>query len=535
MKKVLLMVVSAVLVAALAIGITVAYLQSETTTDINVMTLGNVEIEQHEYERVVDADGNWIASTDADKYGYYPDKLQDFTQNKPLYPAVFGDGQIKWDDRANGSHQQSWAEVGAPGSNQLFDDSVANAVDKFVFVENTGKSDAYVRTVFAFEQGALTADKWDQIISTNADAAHWTWATVATDVEIGGCKYVIAVATYAGPTSNPDGVLKAGDTTYASLLQVYMNPVATNEDCVAIDGNGNGTFDIFVVSQAIQTVGFDNAAAALNAGFGEITATNHPWINGIVIEAADANELIDALKGAMKGQTIALSAGDYGYVNIDFEVADDVTILADAESDIRINFANGAVANGITVKGLDVVHFDSSSAYVDGGVITIDAGAKVDLTVSDCKAEISGGRASFIGCSEATSKITIDNCELTGGKYVVYGSAPVDELNVVNSDFSNISSWLIMLNAGDSVGANLTIDNNNFTNCTGGIAKYLGGTQPEGASTVFTNNTLVSCAGHDKSDAKWFTIPGATATVTVSGNTLDGADWTPGTAQGLGK
>jgi len=130
MKKKLTMCLSVVLIAAMAICGTLAYLTSEDS-DVNVMTLGSVKIDQVEYERVVDESGKWVSTGEKDKYGYVPDKVQEFTQDKPLYPAVFTDGNIKWDDRngsqdasGEGSYQQSWGQVDAPGSNQLFDDSV---------------------------------------------------------------------------------------------------------------------------------------------------------------------------------------------------------------------------------------------------------------------------------------------------------------------------------------------------------------------------------------------------------------------------
>ena len=53
LKNILMSGLSLVLVAALAISGTVAYLQDDDS-DVNVMTLGNVSIEQHEYERVVE-------------------------------------------------------------------------------------------------------------------------------------------------------------------------------------------------------------------------------------------------------------------------------------------------------------------------------------------------------------------------------------------------------------------------------------------------------------------------------------------------
>lgn len=302
-KKTLLVALSYVLAIGLAIGGTIAWLTS-TDEDVNVMVMGNVKIEQLEYERVVDENGAWVSTNTTDKYGYTPDAVQEFTQAKPLMPAVFKDGVIKWDDRngsqaASGatSHQQSWGEIGAPGSNQLFDDSVRNAQDKFVFVKNTGKSDAYVRTWFALEQGAVAAEDFKNVVMTNFNINHWNRVEVASNVEIDGNTYVVWCATYLGPKSNPTGILAPDATSYASLLQVYMKPETTNADVEAIDGNGNGTYDILVFSQAVQTTGFDSAEEALNAAFG----TDHPWTDdhvsvGSVDNSADFENAITADK-----------------------------------------------------------------------------------------------------------------------------------------------------------------------------------------------------------------------------------------------
>ena len=169
-----------------------------------------------------------------------------------------------------------------------------NAIDKIVFVENDGENDAYVRTWFAFEQGSIDADNYFDIIGINHDVDHWDWVTEGTgadgkdelivipNVEItdkNGVtgKYLILVATYKGPSSRPNGILAPGKVSYPSLLQVYMNPKATNEDVKAIDANGNGKFDILVKSQAVQTAGFSDAKTALDEAFGEATAENHPF------------------------------------------------------------------------------------------------------------------------------------------------------------------------------------------------------------------------------------------------------------------
>ena len=146
-----------------------------------------------------------------------------------------------------------------------------------------GKKDTYIRTWFAFEQGSIPADRFEEVIATNGDADHWEWETVATDVKIGGNEYVIAKATYLGPTSNPTGILTPNATTYPSLLQVYMKPEATNEDVEEIDGNNNGTYDILVGSQAVQTDGFDGAEEALTAAFTD----EHPWNDLTIAQVND--------------------------------------------------------------------------------------------------------------------------------------------------------------------------------------------------------------------------------------------------------
>lgn len=210
--------------------------------------------------------------------------------------------------------------------------------------------------------------------------------------------------------------------------------------------------------------------------------------------------------------------------------------MGNDDANVRFNVGSKAVLDNVTFTDLDVFNADSTSAYTRGGVINIAAGAKVtNLVIRDSILTGTGGRSSIVGVSEPTAEITVENCFISGTKYFVYGSAPIAKLNVVGCEISDLSSWAILLNAGDAVGAKLTIDGCTFSNCKDGIAKYLGSSQPEGSYTVFTDNTLTDCAGHDASDAKWFAIPGATDTITVSGNTLDGNTWEPGVAQGLGK
>ena len=308
-KKILLMGVSYVLIAALAIGGTLAYLQ-DSDEAVNVMTLGNVSIEQHEYERATNADGTYKTDTIDGVTSYV---LKKFTQGKPLLPIV-GDPSLPGDNAGYAGYDSipvRMSQVDSYGGMQVF--AGKNAQDKFVTVENTGKTDAYIRTLVAIEVG--TADP-DLISFGN----HLTWE----DNEIGtitidGNNYYLHEFTYTGGKhlggQHEKGILPAGETSYPSLCQVYLKHNATNEDMVAIDGNGNGTLDILVVTQAIQVAGFADAETALNAGFGDITTTNHPWSDKAPAFSVPKNdaEFENALKDTTSKQIIVNLTGDVTY------------------------------------------------------------------------------------------------------------------------------------------------------------------------------------------------------------------------------
>ena len=59
MKKILSIALVVVLLAGIAVSGTMAYL-TDTDSAVNVMTLGNVKIEQSEYERVVGENGDFV-------------------------------------------------------------------------------------------------------------------------------------------------------------------------------------------------------------------------------------------------------------------------------------------------------------------------------------------------------------------------------------------------------------------------------------------------------------------------------------------
>ena len=79
-------------------------------------------------------------------------------------------------------------------------------------------------------------------------------------------------------------VLAPGNQSHPSLLQVVMTHHATNEDMELL----GDTYEILVLSQAIQTAGFEDATTALNTGFGEVNADSAAiWFKGVVDKQPD--------------------------------------------------------------------------------------------------------------------------------------------------------------------------------------------------------------------------------------------------------
>ena len=275
MKKKILLALSFVLVAVLSVGATLALLTYQDS-DHNTMTIGQAKIEQLEYQRVVDENGNWVSTGQEDQWGYTPDKLEEFKQDELLLPTT---GTPAWDDRTgkNGDpHQQSWAEIGAPGSNQLFDDSVTNVKDKFVFVKNTGSIDIYFRTIILIEAPEGTTGTIGMVGTGNA---RYDW-DVTTDgiqgsekaknygyITVEGTRYAMYCAQYME-------TLVKDQVSRPSLLQVYMSKDTTTDD---IPKYGEKV-DVLVLSQAVQAKGYADATTALNDAFGALSENNHPWL-----------------------------------------------------------------------------------------------------------------------------------------------------------------------------------------------------------------------------------------------------------------
>ena len=346
-KTTLLMVLSMILAVALGVGSTMAYLQ-DTDEDVNVMTLGNVYITQNEQERV-----------DAEKLPT-EDNLKEFEQKKDLYPAVFEGSSIPYD-----------ADSYAQNDDWKVTEYNENVVDKFVTVTNTGKSDAYVRTIVAYEGDDTHGPEGAFIhVVHNGDNAK---LTTPIDVELVGnvtideVEYTAYVYTYAE-------ALAPGETSIPSLKQVYMNKNAGNKE---MEYYGE-EYDICVLSQAVQTQGFADANTALNTAFGEINQDNvqewfanigknigtpgEDWISNnppsFVPEDANTIANVDELNAALT------DGGEY-YLIESLTLADKPVVIKNGAS-ITINL------NGKTIS-------TSSTSSTTSYGIEVQAGATLEL------------------------------------------------------------------------------------------------------------------------------------------------------------
>ncbi|MBR3964811.1 MAG: BspA family leucine-rich repeat surface protein [Clostridia bacterium] len=297
-KKRLLIAVAIVLIAAISIAATIAFLTAEDS-EKNVFTVGNVKIELLEYER------RDIEATGAAEF-------QGFTDGKPLRPAVTAVGGF---DYSLGQTNVDWEKIGKDGyTTPIWDPTkLNNEVDKMVFVKNTGDHSAYVRIYFAFEAGMFTDyDEFKTMIHVNlndtAGQWKWEWIPFVGVNETTGTNYFVAKATYQKE-------LAPGAITEISLSQVALDSTATNEHVKVFDGK----YEVKVCAQGIQSAGFDAPHQALVEGFGRGVPFDDIYIEGNTMKNA-----LHYLNGDLEGEDITnkVTSITFGLNNDYPEIAD---------------------------------------------------------------------------------------------------------------------------------------------------------------------------------------------------------------------
>lgn len=280
-KKITSLCLVVALLAIAIVGGTLAYF-TDTDEATNTATFGNVKIEQWEQER----DGS------------------EFVQDQNIFPAVLS--------------KLTKSDITVNGYTFPIRSLEGNYVDKIVSVKNTGTNDAYVRTIIAVpsingyddsEDASFNPLHWNYLDATDFNGTGYDWngsndAAVAPqtdkiqDVNIGGVMYDLYIGTYT--KALPAGTISAPAMTGFYLHDTVGYGVVGQDDAgndvegyYFVDKQGvphdltewikadaetdEVTMKILVASQACQTAGFADAWEALDAAFGDITATNHPW------------------------------------------------------------------------------------------------------------------------------------------------------------------------------------------------------------------------------------------------------------------
>ncbi len=328
----LLMILGIMLSLALATSGTLAYL-TDTDSDVNVMTLGNVDIAQLE---------NGLADSG-------------FKNAQPLYPAYY-ENEIDWD-------------------------ASKGVVDKEVTVENVGTSEAYVRTWFAFESGDMTFDEFEKNILVKLNnSPEWSWewdrstTYVIEDANGEASSYFVAVATLTK-------ALPVGETTEASLLNVAMSKDATNK---IVKGLGE-YYTILVKTQAMQTTNFEEVrpADALGVGFVDEEVTdnaigvNHPWEDESPVMPDFINNYDEMYASCFENGTYTIG-NDFSMSNMamaayGYDIAYDLngsTLTSPVEY-----YTFGAMSDGkLRLYGNGNVNMKQGFFGSDGGEIIVDGG-----------------------------------------------------------------------------------------------------------------------------------------------------------------
>ena len=212
--------------------------------------------------------------------------------------------------------QETFAQdsVLIPGTNKI------NTVEKVVDVQNTGKTDAYVRVHLAIPAALVDQDinAYNDMLHTNftgASAADgkWSWHPTMTsgdgwtdngrannntyNTKIDGVEYTVWVITYRTalkPNEKAEGAIsQVYLDKYVNAIQnddgsiTYTKPFFTDKQGGTVDESktmnytiaADGKIPVYVVAEGCQVDGFADAYEALNTSFGTPGSYTVTWHN----------------------------------------------------------------------------------------------------------------------------------------------------------------------------------------------------------------------------------------------------------------
>ena len=263
-----------------------------------------------------------------------------------------------------------------------------------------------------------------------------------------------------------------------------------------------------------------------------VTKEGSNWVVKAPVVVEDAEDLADAIANATEGSTIALKDNvDYGTVTV--EELTGVTIEGGENTTMRFVTEADSKIKDVTLKNVDF-EFVTGAGQTGGAFVVINKDAEIEnLLIEGCTIVGDSKKNSYgIYGQNPNATIKVKKCNFSNLGYAIQAisAGGYKALTVEECTFEGIISWAIMPQYGSYAG-DLTITGCTFDNTKGGLVKS--GALTADHTFTFTNNVITNSTGHDGKDSKWFEFNTSAGTAVVSGNTKDGAAWTPGDAEGL--
>lgn len=373
---------------------------------------------------------------------------------------------------------------------------------KEVNIENTGYYAQYVRAIVT----VTGASVWQEVYGETFFAL----GNIATDLNP---DFVVDRTVYDADADSITYTLYYNNVLESEKIVTLFTKVEISEDLDQEQAAKlvENKFNINVTAQAVQTE---------NVGNNAIEAfTTVEWYEpaGFYIIASTG----DSLNAALKADGEAYIYANVASIEIDYPVKDKTVDFNG--TDTAIEFTANATAENLTFKGI-------KDADGIGNDIYAPAGFAGTVTVID-SSFVSGKKHGASSVRPIGGNFKFSNCNFSGnngaGDYALSNSgATYGDLEFDNCTFENFGSWAILVNS--TLNGNVVINKCVF-NTPDGVFKTLAGGVT--GDFTFTDNVMIGVKGHDANPDK-ILVSGsksdpvkAGGTKTVTGNTLDGADW----------
>ena len=310
-------------------------------------------------------------------------------------------------------------------------------------------------------------------------------------------------ATLAMTDCDADGVTIRGYHNLAGLVGTVIEPDATMDNCTSTNNK-------FILTNAKQTTATESAwwpfdANAYNEGASIKTNCTHSGNTAEYVgrSVATVEELVNAVKGAAKGEIFNIAEGTYPVV-LDVVGQKDITLKANGEVILAgLDHQTNGVPSTVKVEGIT---FDNSivTTRAEGGWFTGTAqniapcvGAwGGHFTFDDCKFIVAGtsGRETGIMTWWTTDLVTFkfNNCVFEGKEnhasaraMQIYGKV---DMEVNNCTFTTAKDYSLKYVAGEG---NVAVFNGNKVENSENFVELGSSAYPGDKYTVKINNTTL--------------------------------------------